>query len=118
MVDQARFELASASVDRDRRPPCSLHHRPIFCSVSIFATTRPGNVPPQFTCPDKYIRSYAIPHPPGQCLLRIRLVHVLAFGHEALFGGGQAVSGARPEDVESWPEDHADQELNDQAPND
>jgi hypothetical protein len=28
LVDLARFELATASADRSRRPLCSLHHRP------------------------------------------------------------------------------------------
>src|ERR1039457_4903957 len=40
---------------------------------------------------------------------RLPLVDMLAFGHEALFGRWQAVSGTRPEHVEGWPQNHADQ---------
>jgi hypothetical protein len=46
------------------------------------------------------------------------LVDVLAFGHETLFGRGQVVSGAGPENVECGPQDHADQQFHDQAAHD
>src|SRR5579864_2773423 len=46
------------------------------------------------------------------------LVDVFAFGHEALFGGREAVAWSRPEDVQGGPEDYADDQFYDEASHD
>ena len=56
--------------------------------------------------------------PLGGCERYPDLVDVFALGHEALLRRGQAISGTRPEDVESRPEDHADQQFDNQAADD
>jgi len=97
LVDQARFELASANIDRNPRPPCSVtlpaHPRPeIIIQTSIESSSEKLGTPPV-------------------------LVDMFAF-REARLRRRKHVGVASNPHIEGWQQEHAHDQGSNQATND